>query len=427
VGRRGACSRVACLATAVVLAACSTKAPSPTPSPRASAAPAPTFPELPLTREAVAELVRRETVRPPASGHDVDAAAILAAIAARPGAVVAGEGPAARWIQAFLDRAGGDAYVLFGTWHDAPGQVDAFRRLVGPGGLRGLNVVAVELFRADGAWAGAPIELTRGDGAAIDAYVAQGDPEAFAGLARSHRDADYVAWKLGYEATVLDLLVNARATGVRFLGCDMPQALQEKSGAPPGEPRLRLREIHCLRSLPPTPGGRPRHAAMLWGEAHVRPDGLRRFLPLSAAALSLHVFGRRLSVGPVEAALAKDLTVVEPALVPLGPDEAALLLPDEALGDRMDRVLATAEPGEAIAPGVVARADQAGTLVVGERSVSVGPEPVVMALPAGDYTYVFGGGGRRVVGAVRLDAGHRVELDFDVRSGLARYVERAPR
>jgi hypothetical protein len=413
-----------------LLAACSERTSLPSPSPArtasASAAPSATFPELPVTTEAVAELVRRETARPIAPERAADAAAILAAIAARPAAIVAGDRAMTRWIQSFLDRAGGDAYVLVGTWHDAPGQIDAFRRLVGPGGLRGLDVVAVELFRADGAWAGAPLELQRGDGAAIAAYLDSGDREAFAGLALRHRDGDYAAWKLGFEPSALDLLVNARATAVRLLGCDMPQALQERSGAPPGDLRNRLREIHCLHALPPPLPGRPRRAALLWGDAHVQPGGLRRFLPTAAAVLSLHVLGRRMEPGPAETALARELSVVEPALVPLGPEEAVILLPDATLGGRIDRVLARAEPGEAVPPGLSVRTPEAGVLSSGERSMPVGPEGVTLGLPEGDHTYMISAGRRRVVGAVRIEAGHRVELGFDPRAGLVSYVERVP-
>jgi hypothetical protein len=408
-------ARLAVLAAAV-LAACTERA---TPPP---------FPALPVTPEAVADLVARETQRPPRGpAREVDAAAILAAVSADPGAVVAGDGPVTRWIQAALDRAGGDAYLIVGAWHDAPGHVEAFRRLVGPGGLRGLGVVAVELFRADGAWGGVPSEVQRGDGAALDAYVTRGDLSAFADLERRHRDVDYAAWKLGYEATVLDLVVNARATGVRFAGCDMPAALQERSGAPPGEARHRLREIHCLRSLPPAPPGRPRRAALLWGDAHVRAEGILRFLPPTATALSIHLIGRRIEPGPVEALLAKELGVVEPALVPLGPDEAALLLPDATLGARVDRVLTGPEAGASTAPGLTVRAEGPGVLVVGGRSVPVGAAAVEIPLPEGDHSYVYAGGGKRVVGALRIDPGHRVELAFDPRSGLTSYVDRAPR
>jgi len=417
----------ALLAAAAAVGACSERRPPPSPRPVASVAIAqPAFPDLPTTPDAVTELVRRETARPVGPERDVDATEILATIAARPETIVAGEGPVTRWIQRFLDAAGGDAYVLFGVWHDAPGQVEAFRRLAGPGGLRGLTVVATELFRADGDWGGVPIEVQRGDGAAIDAYVTDGEAEAFAGLTRSHRDADYAAWKLGFEPVVLDLLVNARATGVRFLGCDMPAALQERSGARPGGALLRLREIHCLRSLPPEPRGRPRRAALLWGQAHLQQRGLRRFLSPGTAVLGLHVFGRRLGGGVVETALSKELDVLEPALVPLGEGEAALLLPDAQVGGRIDRVLVAAEPGEAVTPGVTARAEVPGVLVVGERSVEVGREPVAIALREGEHGFVFRGGGRRVVGAVRLEAGHRVELGFDAKGGVTSYVERAP-
>jgi hypothetical protein len=329
-----------------------------------------------------------------------------------------------RWIQARLDRAGGDAYVIAGTWHDAPGQIEAFRRLVGPGGLSEITVVAVELFRAGGAWPGVAADLQRGDGAAITAYAARGDRAAFAALAREHRDVDYVAWKLGYEGTVLDLLVNARATGVPLAGCDMPVALQERSGAPPGELRHRLREIHCLRSLPP---GRPRRAALLWGDAHLRPEGLIRFLPPEAAVIAIHLVGRRQSSALLENTLAAVLTVADPALVPLGPDEAALLLPDATLGAQVDRVLADAEPGAPLVPGLAVRAEAPGTIVVGERSVPVGGAEAVIALPEGDHTYVLKGGDRRVVGAVRMAAGHRVELGIDPGSRSVSYTERARR
>ncbi len=117
--------------------------------------------------------------------------------------------------------------------------------------------------------------------------------------------------------------------------------------------------------------------------------------------------------------------MIDPVLVPLGDDEAALLLPDTRLGGRIDRVLAAAEAGEVVTTGVTARAGVPGVLVVGGRSLDVGQDPVAIALPEGEHTYVFTGGGRRVVGALRLEAGHSVELAFDPR-GVTTYVERAP-
>jgi hypothetical protein len=419
-------SRLVVLIAAALAAAYSSRAPPPPPGDKA---PAPvarlSFPDLPRTPEAAADLVQRETRRSIDPAREVDAAAILAAVAARPGTVVAGEVAVARWVQAFLDRAGGDAYVLFGTWHDAPGQIDAFRRLIGPQGLTGLTVVAVELFRADGAWGGAPAEAQRGDGEAIDGYVSGGDRQAFARLAESHRDADYVAWKLGYESTALDLLVTARAQGLRFLGCDMPRALQDLSAAPPGELRHRLREIHCVHALPPAPASGRRRVALLWGDAHLRPAGIRRFLPKEAAVLAIHALGQRMEAGPIEGALAKDLVAVEPALVPIGPDEAALLLPDERLGGRVDRVAAGPDPGEIVRPGLAVHAGVSGVVVVGDREVSFSPEGAEIALPDGDHTYVLSAGGKRWVGALRMAAGHRVELSLDVGAGLLGYLDRS--
>jgi hypothetical protein len=378
------------------------------------------FPELPRTPEQAADLVAKETKRPPpAAESEIDAAAIVAAVDRGLGALPAGHDAVVRWMQAALDRAPGDAYVLFGTWHDAPGHIDAFRRLVGPNGLRSLNVVAVEQLRADGAWRGAPAEAQRGDGELLDAWLARGDRAAFAALAERHREGDYAAWKLGYEPAVLDLLVNARATSVRLLGCDMPAKLQALAGAPAGEARNRLREIHCLRSLP---SARPRRVALEWGDAHVRRSGLVRFVPQDATVLLIHAVGQRPGGGPLESALAKQIVVNDPVLVPLGSDEAALLLPDAILGGQIDRVLAP-EDG-AIATGVSAHAEIAGTLAIGGRTLTIGREPVSVPLAPGDHTYVFTAGGRRITGALRLAAGHSIELGFDPEARLTSYVER---
>jgi hypothetical protein len=404
-----------------VLAGCAD--PRPSPPPPSTAAPAgsagASFPELPTTAEAAEALVRRETARAPGADPPLDAAAILAAAERGP---VAGREAVTRWIQAFLDRAGGDAHVLFGTWHDAPGQIDAFRRLIGPGGLRGLTLVAVEQLRADGAWRGAPLELQRGDGAALEAYLGQGDRDAFEALRRGHREADYAAWKLGYEDAVLDLLVTARATGTAFVGCDMPGALQERLGAVSPDVRNRLREIHCLRSLPPST--KPRRVAMLWGQAHVRPGGFPRFLAPPASTLAIAMFGHRSAHAEVEGALAKALAIADPVLIPLSGGEAALLLPDEVLGARIDRVFADAS---ADGPGLAVRAEIDGVLSVGDRTFTVSRDARAIPLPEGEHTYAFTGGGMRFVGALRLAAGRRVELGFDPRDRSLSHVERPAR
>jgi hypothetical protein len=141
--------------------------------------------------------------------------------------------------------------------------------------------------------------------------------------------------------------------------------------------------------------------------------------------LAIHALGQRIEAGPVEAALAKDLAVVEPALVPIGPGEAALILPDEHLGGHVDRVMAGPDPGEGVTPGLAVRAGVPGVLVVGDRSVPFGPEGADLGLPDGDHTYVLSASGKRWVGTVRMAPGHRVELDVDVRAGLLGYLDRS--
>lgn len=407
---------------ALLLAACSGRDPPPGEKTGAAA-----FPALPTTPAAVERLIADETRRPPpAIDPDLDAAAILAAIDARgAGALPSGTRAITRWIQAAIDAQPGDLYLLFGTWHDAPGQVDAFRRLIGPGGLRGLHLVAAEQLRADGAWRSAPSDAQRGDGALLDRWSTRGDATAFSALADRHRDGDYAAWKLGYEPTVLDLLVSARAANLRVVGCDMPAKLQALSGAE-GEARHRLREIHCLRSLPTL---QPRRAALLWGDAHVKRSGLPRFLPAGAGVIVLHAFGQRQSAGAVESALAARIRLVDPLLVPVTDRELVLLLPDETLGVRVDRVLTAARDHDPGAPftGIIASAEIDGALRVGDRTLSIGRDPQEIPLPPGDHTYAFTTRGRTLVGAARLAAGHRVELSFDEELKLVGYVERAAR
>jgi hypothetical protein len=410
---RVAC-RIACavLACGVVLGCKRERATPAEPSP----------PALPTTTAAAEALVAAETRRPIVAARELDAARVVRAADEHPEAIVAGEAAIARWIEGALGPADRDAFVLFGGWHDAPGQIDAFRHLVGPGGARGLTLVAVELLRADGAWSGAPAEAQRGDGADLSAFLATGDRDAFARLAASHREADYVAWKLGFEPVALDLLTTARATGVPLRGCDMPAALQERSGLPPGELRHRLREIHCARSLPPA----PRHVAMLWGDAHVAPEGLPRFLPAAAKVLVVHLVGRRLEPGALEVALAKELLVAEPALVPLDADEAALVLPDATLGAVVDRALTTAEPGIALEPGLRVTSPFKASVSVAGRRAEVSASGTSLAVPPGDHAYLLAGAGPRVVGALRIAPGHRVELALEG-TGQVTYVDRGPR
>jgi hypothetical protein len=128
--------------------------------------------------------------------------------------------------------------------------------------------------------------------------------------------------------------------------------------------------------------------------------------------------------GVIEERLATGLAVAEPLLVPLGADEAALVLPDPRLAARIDRTFTHATPGEVVAPGVSARAEAKGTLVIGARRVEVGPERVEIPVAPGDHAWVWTSAGRAVVGALRLEPGHRVDLDLD--AAIVGYAERGP-
>ena len=279
------------------------------------------WPSLPRDEQAASVLIARRKLRAEAEVPDAELQSeALMKRAPGPGwgSAVVGVEATQAWIQGFLDRAtarGRDAYVLFGTFHDAAGQVDAFRRLVGPGGLRGLTSVTAEQFRATGAWSDVDERAQRGDDDEIAAYVERGDRDAFATLGRRHRESDYAAWKLAYEPSVLELLVTGRAIfdgglGARFRGCDMPTDTQRLALTRVSEQTLRrLREIHCLAALDEATRDRPekRRVAMLWGQAHVQT--LRQLLPGSAEVLSLYVFGFRSGEETTEASLAKHLAI----------------------------------------------------------------------------------------------------------------------
>ena len=414
------------LIAALLLAACSGPEPGPPPASTAAPAPAPApFPLLPTSPEAARALIARETTRAPGPDPAIDAAAILAAMD-RPGAIVAGHAAVVRFVQAFLDRAPAGAFVLFGTYHDAAGQIEAFRRIVGPGGLAGLTVIAAEQLRADGAWHGAPAEVQRGDGAAIDAFVLRGDAGAFAALSASHRDADYAAWKFGYEPVVLDLLVAARAAGVRFMGCDMPRPLLALAGPLPDDERNRLREIHCLHALAAI-GGAPRRAALLWGQAHVGPGG-------SAASSR----PPRRPSRSTPSAIARPSTEARcpGASRPRSRRRSCSTIPRSCRSARTPRPCCSPTRGW-VAASIASsprttrrsRASRRGRQPRASSWWAARGSPsrairVELPLAPGGYTYVFSGAGRRVVGSVLLLPGRRVEIGFDPAARLTSYLER---
>ena len=367
---------------------------NPTTGPASPAAP---WPALSRSAEAAEALVRERTPRPVGTDGEEELTAeriLRAGEAAGWTSLVAGERAVVERLQSVLDgaeRGGRDAYVLWGTHHDSVGQVAAFRRLVGPGGLRGLTLVAAEQFFASGAWSGVPADAQAGDDTDVDAYVLRGDREAFAALARRHRRSDHAAWTFGYEADVMELPVTARAAHVRFAGCNMPLGAQQLTGlAPLGDGRLllRLRELHCLLAL--SRFDSPHRVAMLWGRDHIRADGFPRFVPAGSEVVAVDVFGFRGDELTTEAELAKDLVVLDPLLIPL--DDVgrsfALLLPDDVLGADVDRTKGDAEADGA---GVRVACSRPGRITVAGRRPEVRPDADLTVEP--DAHLRRGGGG----------------------------------
>lgn len=394
------------------------------------------WPDLPRSAEGWRNLLRHHTQRDSSvAGPEITPEALLDAAAAIGWAkLVAGDRRVARWLQGWLDAAsaaGRDAYLLWGTYHDSAGQVRAFDALVGPSGLRGLTHVVLEQFRADGAWGGVAPDAQRGDTSDIDAYVRRGDISAFDAIAGRQQTEDYAAWKFGYIPSVLELMVTARATGTRLLGCDMPKQLQDAAGLHRGSEELnRARELHCFLSLKDasavTGAQTPSRVAMLWGLRHARAGGFERWLPPRAAVLSIGVWGHRPLEGSPESELARKLIVNDPVLIPLPAHDAELilLLPDAVLGGDVDRVRDGEKPESAETLHI--ESALRGTLSVSNQSIAVDSHGGTLSLPAGDHTYLFESGGLRIVGSLRMAPGGKVELYFDPARRVTRVVEHSP-
>lgn len=382
------------------------------------------WPAFPASAEARAALVAQQTRRRPVAAPEVTPERVFArAERAGWGTLPAGEAQILAWIEERLARRadrGGASWLLFGTFHDSAGQVDAFRWLVGPAGVPFTHVV-LEQLRADGRWTGVDADQ-EGDSSLLARFWATGDRAAFERLARAHEAHDYTAWKYGYARGVLDVVTTARALQIPALGCDLPAALMARAG--PDEEASRVRELHCLLSLQQAVTRPDARIAMLWGQAHVRADGFRRFLPPGDRVLAVYAVGARYSADAPDERLRDRLVLHDPVLVPLDEGEAALLLPDPQLGGRVDRVRTHAAPA---APALRFSATTAGTLEVGARSVEVRPdEEVHLSLAAGAHTTCFRSGALRMVGGVQVPAGGEVELVVDPPTRAARIVESSP-
>jgi hypothetical protein len=396
----------------------------------------PGWPSLPWAADRAAALIQAQTRRKTGAAPAAlkSAAALLALLKQRQRErrLVAGWPAVLAWLQARLDAAGKsrrDAYLLWGTYHDSGVQVAAFRRVIGPQGLRGLTAVTAEQYTADGRWGGLPPARQRGDSAHLARYLKRGDRAELQALRRGQLEHDYTAWKYRYLHEVLDLAVTARAAGLPLSGCDMPQRLQRRlyrASEMPGH-LPRLRELHCLLALPPRAPDRPRRVAMLWGQEHVAPSGLPRFLPRSARVTSVYVVGRRPGPHGLEFGLgAAGLRAVDPLLVPLtespteagagagGMAQAALILPGRATRARLFLARDTdakAKPGS----GVLVESSVSGKLWLGGHGVplTAGAEAArQVRLGPGEHAFVLEAGKLLLTGRLQVPRRGSVELSL---------------
>ncbi len=408
------------------------------PSGSSASSSATSWPELPRTPEALHALVERATTRPPGDAGanvDLDPLELLRQMG-RAGLVraISGEGRIREELARRLDSAGaGDAYLLFGTHHDSSGQIEAFRRAVGPPAH--YTHLVLEQLAADGRWAGLEREAQRGVGEVVARYLKVGDSASFVSLRDAHETSDYASWKFGYSPAVLDIVATARASSTVLLPCDMPPSLKTRL-APLGDELGRLRELHCAFALRdslvqeeiPRGASSGRRIAMLWGDAHVAKSAIRRFLPAAAKIVVVRVLGQRHGHDSPMRGVAGRLVLDDPLLVPRDEqgNELVLLLPDEHTRGDVDRVrsVSPAPAGSTEAKAkdamVRVRADPNGTVSLGPASGAVGGVATTLRIPPGDHTYVYSTGTVMVAGGLTVTAGEIVELSFDARRKTTR-------
>lgn len=301
--------------------------------------------------------------------------------------------------------------VLVGVHHDAGEHVRVFGRLFGPSGTADDRLWAVELFDADGHWLGLPAAEQAGDDEALAGLRERGSNDAVRALRERLALGAYTAWKYDYLEDVLDLALVARGSGRALIGCDVPAGLSERLDRL-GEPlRLRVREIHCALAIEHATRERPSaRVALLWGDAHLAPEGLARFLPDVPARV--HLVGGRASDAGVEPALAERLALTDPVLVPLGARRFVLLLPDarsRARGDRSRVPLEAPEPRSRVTASATARSE----LRVGAVRLELGDDDRNVEVPPGVHAFVLRSGPSRIAGALAIDPGGSAELFAD--------------
>jgi hypothetical protein len=292
-------------------------------------------------------------------------------------------------------------YLLWGTHHDAPAQVVAFRELTAARPEALFTHVVLEQLRADGRWASTDPAAQRGDDEAIRRWAGRGAAEARKEIAASQEREDYAAWKYDYLGAILDVVDDGRTSPHELAGCDMPRGLQERLG----DIRLQwgdaLRELHCALALADRidPNARPGRIAMLWGEKHVAAGGVRRFLPTIADLLVIRAVGGRPPQvdDPIARTIAERLELVDPLLVEDTRHSASgawFVVGPSRASPHFDRVRlrdgpASPEDAGGGSPTNTALSSAAPSVVrLDGRPVAVSSEPRTATLAPGPHTLV---------------------------------------
>jgi hypothetical protein len=377
------------------------------------------WPPLPSDSRQARELVDRHTLRPAEGGTlSVTADQLLAQLKAQveKGEVVGGMDSLVFWIWRKVSaagHAGQSSYILWGTYHDSAAQVEAFGDLVGPLGLSKLDAVSIEQFNADGRWAGVAAREQKGDSKLLRDWLQTGSRPALEKLLHDQVDENYTAWKYGILPELMDLLAKSRAADRRLLGCDMSLSLQKR--VQPTGLQDRLRELHCVLALREQLGEKPARVAMLWGQGHLAPEGVQRFLPEDALVLPFYVFGGRFSRRGLEADLAGRLAITDPLVIPFDKSTFIVLLPDDQIGARKE--LKHDPPEAPLAPGLRRRltvtSSQPGAIRIGSQELKVSEEPQTLTLDPGSHVFLLTHAGGLLAGTVTMPPDGALALDLD--------------
>ncbi len=301
--------------------------------------------------------------------------------------------------------------IVLGVHHDAREHVRVFSRLFGPSGTGDDRLWAIELFDAAGRWTNVQPADQAGDEEALDAFRQRGSSQALRTLRERLALGAYTAWKYDYLDDVLDVAVTARGAGRTLLGCDVPPALSARLEALDPDLRLRVREMHCALAIDDALRQRssPR-AALLWGDAHLAPNGIARFL--ADAPARVHVVGGRTSDAGLEPALAERLALFDPVLIPMGGQRFVLVVPDARLSARGDRSRVQLEAADP-RPHLTASSTVPAELRVGGHRVELREEERTTTLDPGVRPFVVSAGEQRIAGSLPVEAGGFAELFVD--------------